>query len=76
MIEFTFWVKVPIHVVCREQKAEPRSKYSDGCNAAIGLEDISIETEEGTQAEGLHDLKNYVMDKYGNEIVDAAYEHI
>ena len=76
IIEYTHWVEIALIVRCKLQKEEKRSKYSDGCNAAMGVDDIEILTEEdGPPVADLKALKDYLLDKYNDEFASNAWDY-
>ena len=78
MIEFTYYLEIPIKVYAEYQPAESASKHYPGCPAAIGIEDIEVclpDQNETTITKGIGELKDWIFDNCNDEITNEAWEY-
>ena len=66
--EFVTWIEIPVRVYFDYQPPEKAEKHYPGCPASIEINQIDIERDKP--------LEDWLMEKYSEDLVDEAWEHL
>ncbi|MHC4748412.1 MAG: hypothetical protein ACYTFW_00925 [Planctomycetota bacterium] len=74
--EFTTHVEVPIRVYFDVQPEEKATQTYPGCPANIEINDIIFELNDNTYATHVQAIKDWILEKHGEDLVREAWENI
>jgi len=74
--DFVTWIEIPVRVYFDYQPDEKMTNTYPGCPASIEINDVDFEEHPNPNLINWQDIQDWILKKYGEDLVDEAWEHL